>query len=561
LTETGITGVIFVDTDSKIVFSTGMGSDQRIRALAQDRMWMEEARMKRLQPLSLDRSNYVLLISRLSRGDLIVVSEPPGQVVMDFVGSVDFAYDVIEHMLSDPFDAMTIVDDKKRLVYISPVHEAFFGLRHGEANGKPVREVIENTRLDRVVETGRPEIGEIQRMRGMERIVSRVPIKRDGKLVGAVGRVMFKGPERLEKIARRLNRLEEDVEFYRREAAVLRERTYGLEHLIGESPAMRKLRSDIIKIAPLEIPVLVTGESGTGKELVAHSLHQLSPRRDSAMVMVNAAALPATLVEAELFGYEPGAFTGANKKGHKGKFEQAAGGTIFLDEIGDMPLDVQVKLLRVLQDRRVERIGSDRAHEVDFRLIAATNCDLRRLVTEAKFRLDLYYRISAIVIDVPPLRKRISDIPNLAQYFLTGIAERHARPVPRFEPDALSYLMEQRWPGNIRQLRHEIERAFVFAEDGVISADILAQYGDSWDQRTTEEPEVVAPSMSQPLDDVTYDVDIQEPTTMQDAIAKIETQVVRQSMTRHKGNKKRVAAELGISRSYLYKVLGLRGIE
>jgi PAS domain S-box-containing protein len=557
----GITGVIFVDTAFKVVFATGMGNDQRIRALAEDKTWLDEARARRLQPLTLDRVGYALLVTKLPVGDLIVVSQPPGQIVMDFIGSVDFAYDVIEHMLSDPFDAMTIVDDKKRLVYISPVHEQFFGLNHGEANGKPVREVIENTRLDRVVETGRAEVGEIQRMRGMERVVSRVPIKREGKLVGAVGRVMFKGPERLEKIIRRLNRLEEDVEFYRREAAVLRERTYGLEHLIGESPAMRKLRSDIIKIAPLEIPVLVTGESGTGKELVAHSLHKLSPRRDSAMVMVNAAALPATLVEAELFGYEPGAFTGANKKGHKGKFEQAAGGTIFLDEIGDMPLDVQVKLLRVLQDRRVERIGSDRAHEVDFRLIAATNCDLRRSVTENKFRLDLYYRISAIVIEVPPLRKRISDIPDLAQYFLNGIAERHARPVPRFETDALSYLMEQRWPGNIRQLRHEVERAFVFAEDGMITADILARYGDDWDQRSTEERETVAPPTSQTLDDISGDLHNHGPTTMQDAIAKLETHVVRQSMTRHKGNKKRVAAELGISRSYLYKVLGLRGID
>ena len=150
---------------------------------------------------------------------------------------------------------------------------------------------------------------------------------------------------------RQLNSLEGEVEFYRREAANLRERRYELESLIGKSPAMRKLRSEIIKVAPLDIPILVTGESGTGKELVAHSLHQLSPRRDAAMVMVNAAALPATLVESELFGYEAGAFTGANKKGHKGKFEQAADGTIFLDEIGDMPLEIQVKLLRVLQDK------------------------------------------------------------------------------------------------------------------------------------------------------------------------------------------------------------------
>ena len=561
MTGSAITGVVFVDKNRKIGFSAGMGDDPRIGAMAQDKAWLDEARQKRIQPLILDRKNYALLVNPFAQGDLLVVSEAPGQIVMDFIASVDFAYDVIEHMLADPFEAMTVVDAKKRVTYISPVHEQFFGLKHGEAIGKPVREVIENTRLDRVVETGKAEIGEIQRMRGLERIVSRIPIKRNGQLVGAVGRVMFKGPERLEKIVRRLNSLEGEVEFYKREAAVLRERRYGLENLIGESPAMRKLRSEIIKVAPLDVPILVTGESGTGKELVAHSLHQLSPRRDAAMVMVNAAALPATLVESELFGYEAGAFTGANKKGHKGKFEQAAGGTIFLDEIGDMPMEVQVKLLRVLQDRRVERIGSDRAHEVDFRLVAATNCDLRRLVGESKFRLDLYYRISAIIVEVPPLRNRISDIPDLAQHFLTGIAERHARPTPRFTSDAMAYLVDQRWPGNVRQLRHEVERGFIFAEDGLITADILAQHGDVWDQPVQDKLELAVSPRSERVSAIPPVNVSGEPTTMQSAIAVLETEVVSQSMARHKGNKKRVAEELGISRSYLYKVLGLRGIE
>ena len=279
------------------------------------------------------------------------------------------------------------------------------------------------------------------------------------------------------------------------------------------------------------------------------------------MVMVNAAALPATLVESELFGYEAGAFTGANKKGRKGKFEQAAGGTIFLDEIGDTPLDVQVKLLRVLQDKRVERIGGDRPYEVDFRMVAATNCDLRRQVADNKFRLDLYYRISAVVIEVPPLRKRISDIPDLAQEFLTSIAERHARPAPRFTAEAISYLMEQRWPGNVRQLRHEVERAFVFAEDGMITADVLAQYGDAWEQPNADEQDALGPSKPEHHEERASVTAHRESITMQEAVAQVETEVVRHSMARHKGNKKRVAAELGISRSYLYKVLELRGID
>jgi PAS domain S-box-containing protein len=544
----GIKGVVLLDTTGRIGFTTGIGGDQRIRSLVHDKRWLAETRQRRLQPLIVDRINYVLLAVRVELGDLIIISEAPGQAVLEFIGSVDFAYDVIEHLLTDPFEAMTVVDSNKNIAYISPVHEEFFGLSRGEATGRPAREVIENTRLDRVVDTGRREIGEIQRMKGLERIVSRIPIKRGDEVIGAIGRVMFKGPGQLENMMRRINLLEGEVEFYRREAAVLRDRSYGLESLIGDSTAMRKLRSELVKIAPLEIPVLVCGESGTGKELVAHALHRLSSRRDAAMVAVNAAALPATLVESELFGYEAGAFTGANKKGHKGKFEQAAGGTLFLDEIGDMPLDVQVKLLRVLQERMVERIGGYRPHDVDFRLIAATNSDLRRLIAENKFRLDLYYRLSAIVIEMPPLRTRISDIPELAQHFLRNIAERHARPLPELTEDALSYLMEQHWPGNVRQLRHEVERAFVFAEDGRITADILAQRGDAWNLPFANAT-LPAPSPSR------------EPMTMQAAVSQLEKDVVGQAMARHKGNKKRVAMELGISRSHLYKMLELHGVE
>lgn len=543
-------GVVLVDKSSRISFTIGAGGDQRFCALAQDKVWLDEARRKRLQPLTLDHIDYALLIVPFEQGDLMLISEAPGQALMDFISSVDFAYDLIEHLLVSPFEAMTVIDKQKRLAYLSPVHEKFFGLKRGEGNGRPVREVIENTRIDRVVDTGKPEIGVIQRMKGLERVVTRIPIKREGEVIGAYGRVMFGAPEQLENMMRRINVLEREVEFYRREAAVLRNRTYGLESLIGDSPAMRKLRSDIVKVAPLEIPVLITGESGTGKELVAHSLHRLSPRRDSSMVVVNAAALPATLVESELFGYEPGTFTGADKKGRKGKFEQASEGTMFLDEIGDMPLEIQVKLLRVLQDQMVERVGGDRPYQVDFRLISATNCDLKRLVPEGKFRLDLYYRISAIVIEVPPLRMRISDIPELAQHFLRDIAARHAKPAPELTSDALSYLMEQRWPGNVRQLRHEIERAFVFAENGRIEADTLAQYGD-----VDQVPSIVA---SKPAPSIASS---EEPTTMQHAVAQLESEVVRQAMARHKGNKKRVASELGISRSYLYKVLELSSIE
>jgi len=529
-----VQGVLVTGRSGEIQFASGIADDPRVKALAAERSWMTELRRRRLQPLTLDRCSFVVILAPLSEGDLLVISRPEGNALLEFIGSVDFAHDILEHLLTNPFEAMTIVDDEARVVYISPVHEHFFGLSRGEANGRPVREVIENTRLDRVVATGKVEVGDIQRMRGSERIVSRVPIKKEGRTIGAVGRVMFKGPQQVEELSRRVRALESEVEFYKRETAALRRRSYGIDQLVGDSPAMRRLRDEIIKVAPLEIPVLIRGESGTGKELVAQALHRLSPRRDAAIVMVNAAALPATLVESELFGYEPGAFTGAARKGRKGKFEQAAGGTIFLDEIGDMPIEVQAKLLRVLQDRMIERIGGDRPLQVDFRLVTATNHDLQKLVAEGKFRLDLYYRISPITIEVPPLRRRLDDIPALVAHFIEDFSSRHRRPPPEVSECALTYLMEQSWPGNVRQLRHEVERAIVFAEDGKITA---ASFGPP-----SDEP-VRAPRPAN------------SGARLRDHLEQIEADLVIKALERHNGNKKRVAQELGISRSYLYKVL------
>ncbi len=532
---TPIEGVVAADEAGEVLFASGIGKDPRIRALLSDQAWRTEIRERRLQPLILDRSSYAVLATPMSGGDLLVISRPKGNALLEFIGSVEFAYDILEHMLTDPFEAMTIVDADARLVYISPVHESFFGLQRGEANGKPVKQVIENTRLNQVVATGKAEVGEIQRMRGLNRVVSRIPIRRDGRILGAVGRVMFKGPQQVEELGRRIHALESEVEFYKRETAALRSKSYGLDQLIGDSPAMRRLRDEIIKVAPLEIPVLIRGDSGTGKELVAQALHRLSPRRDAAIVMVNAAALPATLVESELFGYEPGAFTGAARKGRKGKFEQAAGGTIFLDEIGDMPIDVQSKLLRVLQDRMIERIGSDRPQQVDFRLVTATNRDLQQFVSEGKFRLDLYYRISPITIEVPPLKRRLDDIPALVAHFIADFSVRHRRPAPEVTESALSWLMEQSWPGNVRQLRHVVERAVIFADENTITAGSFAPQSNG---------------SSRPMPESS------DATTLREQLGRIETDLVLKALRRHNGNKKRVAQELGISRSYLYKILG-----
>jgi len=538
-----IAGAALLDKGGQTTFSVGLGSDPRIKALMADRAWLNELRQRRLTTLNLDRRAYAVLLTPTTEGELLVVSHAPGDALLHFIGSVDFAWDIIQYLLTDPHDAMTIVDHEARLVFISPIHEAFFGLRLGEGNGKPVEQVIENTRLHEVVATGKADIGAIQRMRGAERVVSRVPIKQDGRVLGAIGRVMFKGPQQLEALSRRIKDLEGELEFYKRETETLRARDYGLEAIIGRSPAVQRLRAQIAKVAALEIPVLIRGESGTGKELVAHALHQLSPRRERPMINVNAAALPPNLVESELFGYEPGAFTGADKKGRKGKFEQAEGSTIFLDEIGDMPLDVQVKLLRVLQDRIVERVGGDRARTVDFRLVCATNQDLQSMVERGNFRLDLFYRISPIVIELPPLRERLDDIPLLAAKFVQDFAYRHARPVPDISPEALAELAERPWPGNIRQLQHEIERALVFSDGIRIGVEDLSQ----------------VPQRSQNLPGPKVQPD--RPRELKHVISEVQNEQIKEAITACGGNKKKAAANLGISRSFLYKRLAEMGTQ
>jgi Nif-specific regulatory protein len=248
----------------------------------------------------------------------------------------------------------------------------------------------------------------------------------------------------------------------------LRER-YDLGNLIGTSHPMQKVYEQVAQAAPANTTVLIRGESGTGKELVAHAIHYNSPRSGKPFVKVNCAALPEGLIESELFGYEPGAFTGADKQ-KKGRFELAHGGTLFLDEVGDLPASTQVKLLRVLQEREFERLGGIKPVRVDVRLITATNMDLEEAMKKGTFREDLYYRLNVFGLFLPPLRERRSDILLLADHFVEKYAAAHARSVRRISTSAIDMLMSYHWPGNVRELENCIERAILICEGGVIHA-------------------------------------------------------------------------------------------
>jgi two-component system, NtrC family, nitrogen regulation response regulator NtrX len=255
------------------------------------------------------------------------------------------------------------------------------------------------------------------------------------------------------------------------EAKQLRKRISKGLTMIGDSAGMVKINETIAKVAPTDARVLITGENGVGKELVARRIHELSNRSNGPLIEVNCAAIPSELIESELFGHEKGAFTSAIKQ-RVGKFEQASGGTLFLDEIGDMSLEAQAKMLRALQESKITRVGGDKDIKVDVRVIAATNKDLMQEVEAKKFRLDLYHRLSVILIHVPSLNERKDDIPVLVDYFLKEISQDYNQPAKAIEADAINALQEYNWTGNIRELRNVVERLIILSDKTITKKDI-----------------------------------------------------------------------------------------
>ena len=258
-----------------------------------------------------------------------------------------------------------------------------------------------------------------------------------------------------------------------KETKILKKKVYGGHEMVGESEAIVHVKGMIEKVAPTDARVLIIGSNGTGKELVARNLHQKSSRSSAPYIEVNCAAIPSELIESELFGHEKGAFTSAIKQ-HKGKFEQADGGTLFLDEIGDMSLAAQAKVLRVLQEKKLSRVGSDKDIIVDVRVLAATNKNLKAEIEKGTFREDLYHRLSVIVINVPSLDDRKSDIPLLVDHFIGQICAETGMPVRGMDPDAMQLLVEKSWTGNIRELRNVVERLLILSGDRITASDVKA---------------------------------------------------------------------------------------
>ena len=445
-----------------------------------------------------------------------------------------------------------IVDADARVVWINKRYAARFGFADPQqAIGRDCEAVIPNSLMREVVTTGKPILLDILETDREPLVVTRLPLKDEsGATVGAVGFALFDELKALTPLFSHYSRLQEELIATRQSLAQARRAKYTFASFVGTSAASLEVKRQGRRAAQVDSPVLLLGETGTGKELLAHAIHGASGRAHQPLVTVNVAAIPDTLLEVEFFGAAPGAYTGVDRKGRVGKFELANRGTLFLDEVGDMPLPLQGKLLRVLQDNEFEPLGSNRIVRADVRIIAATSADLPVLVAAGRFRADLFYRLNVLTINAPPLRERLSDISTLAYAILEDLSEQGRPGRPRnfsLQDDALQLLCAYSWPGNVRELRNTLERAVMLSDSEQIDARVLARFIDSARlppplPLPLEAQDSVAPSYAQ-------------------AMAAFEYGFLRDALLASGGRVPEAARRIGMGRATLYKKIAALGIE
>jgi transcriptional regulator with PAS, ATPase and Fis domain len=381
---------------------------------------------------------------------------------------------LFEAFIDNPYECPILIDKGGIVRFMSRYNSKVYGITPAQAIGKHITQLNENTRLPEVLKTGKAQIDIFFLFDNRERIIARIPLRDEwGKIIGAVGKLVLDQPEKIADLYHRMEVLEAQVKHYQAELACLKGGYKVLERIIGKSVAVKEAKQLALRAAATNAPVLITGETGTGKELFAEAIHQNSQRSQGPFIKLNCAAVPEELIESEMFGYESGAFTGANKQGKPGKFQMSHGGTIFLDEIGDMPLTMQAKLLRVVEEHEVMRVGGNRLLKLDFRIIASTNQDLQAMISKGSFRVDLLYRLNVFQIATPSLRDIPEDIPLIANYFLHGYKKEYDRHAIRISDDAMALLNRYPWPGNVRELGNVIESAVNLTEGEQITVNEL----------------------------------------------------------------------------------------
>ena len=455
----------------------------------------------------------------------------------------DYKY-IFKEFINLTDDGFVVVDKNNRITDINDKYCEFLKTSSSEAVGKPVTEVIQTSKLPELMQTGVKETGMVIKIgedTGFTEdalvLVNRAGIRgADGEMIGAIAQVRF----RLQTMdsAQKLMEKYNELEYYKDQ--YLKKTGSYFEEALGSSDVFKEVKKQGIKAARTSFPVLLTGETGTGKEVFANAIHNASDRRDKPMISINCAAIPGELLESELFGYEEGSFTGAKKGGKKGKIELANEGTLFLDEIGDMPLSMQAKLLRVLQEKEIEKIGGYKTIPVDIRIIAATRKNLEEMIEQGLFREDLYYRLNVINIEMPPLRKRKSDIPILAKHFLDRLNREYKSSII-LSKEVLECFEGYMWPGNIRELDNVIKSAYASCDSFRIKLiDLPSKMVAS--HRVSEESR-------------------DETKRLAGLMEEYEKNIITEELRKYSWNCKKAADELGIHKSLLYKKIAKYGID
>ena len=442
------------------------------------------------------------------------------------------------------FSNFIIVDERCRIAYMNKPYTEILNIKLEDVIGKPIKSIIPTTKLPEVMASGKADIGALMTLydhktsRDIRFVCNRIPLIEDGEIIGGVAISTFNEMGEIYHLYSEVEKMQQQNELYQQTIEQLRKQTNPLDYIIGSSQAIGHIKSTIAIFANSGLSLLLTGETGVGKEVFANALHQLSSRSASNFVKINCAAIPKDLLESELFGYEGGAFTGAKKGGKIGKFELADGGTLLLDEIGEMPLPLQSKLLRVLQEKEIERVGGITPIKVDFRLICSTNQNLTQLIQEGRFRADLYYRINTIELAIPPLRDRLDDIPELCNFFIQKFNRENSSYTQGIDQEVLALMQQYTWPGNVRELEHVIERLCFLNGHSTIhlsSCDFLIHKMSG--ENTLSKPAFSAAS------------------SLQEQRCNAEIDLIRQTLRQTDGNKAKAARLLGIDRTVLYRKL------
>ena len=453
---------------------------------------------------------------------------------------MNYYKNIVSQILKMTSDGFIITDTEGNVREINKQYADFFGKSRSEIIGKSILNIIPNSKMIDIVKHKFSEEDAVHKYidgeaKGNSVIVSRSYVEdEDGNVVAGVAQVKFK--VQTLAVAEKLMNEYEELDYYREEF----QNQNRVDNIIGSDPKFREIVKECLKVAKTDIPVLLTGETGTGKEVMAKALHTNSLRCDKPFVSINCAAIPFELLESELFGYMDGAFTGAKRGGKKGKFQLANGGTIFLDEIGDMPSSMQAKLLRVLQEKEIEPLGSEKSIPLDVRVVAATRQDLEAKMKDGSFREDLYYRLSVFNIHIPPLRERGGDSLELAEFFLDELNHKY-KTYKTFSKAVKAYFLKYQWPGNVREVNNVVQSAYAISTENIIDInDIPAR------MLQQEKPAINLDKNKKSLGQMVDDY---------------EKEVILELLKKHKGNCLEAAKEAGIHKSNFYRKLQKYGIK